>query len=111
MGDTEDADKDARSRVEELPTFPGDNALSHEATKWREAAEARFTLCGLLAVAMGLPSPRIKRIVDYDLSMVPELDPSHRDAERRIELRTSHIAKKSKSSTTKRNQKTALAFR
>ena len=93
MGGTEDTESETRSRVEDLPTFPGDNALSHDATKWREAAEARFTLCGMLAVAMGLPSPRIKRIVDYDLSMVPELDPSHRDAQRRIELRTSYIAK------------------
>ena len=49
-----------------LPPFPGQDALLHDANKWREIRDDRLTSVGLLDVAKGGTPSGINDLVDYD---------------------------------------------
>ena len=73
--------------VANLPEFPGENFFSHAATAYKEQVEARLAELGWLAAAQGLQSEAVKAIVDIDLTRLPELEPTHREYNRRMETR------------------------
>ena len=67
----------------ELPKFPGERPQQHAATAWKEIAQSRLGAQQLLAVANGHDPPQAAVIIDETL--LPVLDPGHRDYERRVE--------------------------
>ena len=67
----------------ELLTFPGERPKQHAATAWRESATSRLGAAQLLAVANRHEPPAAAIIIDE--ALLPALDPSHRDHERRVE--------------------------
>ena len=71
--------------IVQLPQFPGDDFLAHDATAWLEQAEPR--LGKLLAVAQGQQPAAAAAIIDIDLGDLPELPHDHRDFQRRLETR------------------------
>ena len=97
--DPDKADLDTSS----FPQFPGENFLAHEATQYKEQAEARFAQRQLLAVAQGFDPPSATSIVDVNLDELPELHESHRDHHRRHEARIKIMAQ-NKSNAEKRFQ-------
>ena len=73
------------SSIPQLPQFPGDEFRAHEAAAWLEQAQPR--LGRLLHVAQGHEPPAATAIRDIDLSTLPALPETHRDHNRRLELR------------------------
>ena len=63
-----------------LPPFPGQDALLHEANKWREVRDDCLTEHGLLDVARGGEPRGIADLVDYDLSSMPFVPAGHPQA-------------------------------
>ena len=72
----------------DLPQFPGEDFLAHAGAQWKEQAEARLAKRHLLTVAQGQQPSSAKCIIDVDLSAMPELSVTHRDYQRRLEIRT-----------------------
>ena len=77
-GGTADADT---AKHADLPAFPGEDFLAHDAVAWKEKAEARLAGRKLLAVAQGHTPPAVQWIKDTDLSQLPSLPVDHREAD------------------------------
>ena len=60
-----------------LPKFPGQDALLHEATKWRETRNDVLSQHKLMEVAMGGKPDGVDEIVDVPLASIPRLPPGH----------------------------------
>ena len=75
------------SGIDDFPQFPGEDFHQHAGALYKEQAEARLGGRGLLAVANGGIPAEAERIVDVDLSDIPELPAAHKDYHRRLELR------------------------
>ena len=70
-----------------FPAYPGEDCLAHDAKLYQEQVEARFAARSLLVVAQGGSPPAADAIIDIDLSKLPPLPESHRDFNRREEVR------------------------
>ena len=68
---------------------------THEYSNVDSIAVDQLAVIGkhLLGVAEGLPPPANESIVDVDLTALPALPPDHHGYERRLEIRTSILAK------------------
>ena len=80
--------KEERGRSSSAPVLPeikGEHLLRGDADVWVKSAKNK--LGPLLAVAEGQTPASARRIIDIDLKTIPALDPSHRDYERRNEVR------------------------
>ena len=65
-----------------FPAVPGEDPMPHQGTAWYEAAVGR--LAGrLLRVANGLVPTDVEKIVDIDLTQIPQLPITHAQHERR----------------------------
>ena len=71
--------------VANLPDFPGEDFIRTQvaaAAYIKVQVEARLAELSWLAAALGLKSEAVKAIVDIDLTRLPELEPTHREARR-----------------------------
>ena len=78
---------DATSSTVKIPQIPGQDVHAHAAEQYIEQVETRFTSHHLLVVAEGGEVPATLKIIDTDLSLLPELPHTHRDYARRQEAR------------------------
>ena len=77
---------DSRTLYTHFPAVPGEDPMPHQGAAWYEAAVGR--LAGrLLRVANGLVPTDVEKIVDIDLTQIPQLPASHAHYERRLEAR------------------------
>ena len=70
-----------------FPAYPGEDCLAHDAQLYQEQVEARFASRSLLVVAQGGSPPAADAIIDVDLAKLPSLPTTHRDFNRREEIR------------------------
>ena len=93
MPEESEDDPEQKASACVLTAYPGESFLAHNAKTWQEQARARLAAKHLLGVAEGLPPPANESIVDVDLTALPALPPDHHGYERRLEIRTSILAK------------------
>ena len=90
MGTPSTGDQDTKvsaAAKNSFPQYPGGNFLAHAGSQYKEEADARLSMLGLLGVAQGGDSPAVKAIIDTDLSVLPVLPVTHKDYYRNLETR------------------------
>jgi len=71
-----------------FPQMPGEDFLAHAGVQYWEQVNARLADMGLLAVAKeGADPDSVKELIDFDLSLVPALPPTHPHYHRNLETR------------------------
>ena len=88
------AGTDSKSAIgtADFPDFPGEDFLAHLGSQYKEHAIARLAARSLLIVAQGGTAPEAEKIVDIDITLLPELPAGHRDYNRRQEARIKIMA-------------------
>ena len=74
---------DSGTTQNSLTQYPGEEPLSHTATKYREDRDRELTLLGLLEVAHGKEPAAVRKIVFHDMTKYPPLPATHRNHESR----------------------------
>ena len=92
MGDARDAYATGKhsdtTTLAAFPQIPGEDCLAHAGALYMEQVDARLADLGLLAVAKdGADPDSVKALIDYDLSLCPELAPTHPQYHRNLETR------------------------
>ena len=84
-----------------LPKFPGQDALLHEATKWRETRDDILSQHKLMEVAMGGKPDGIDEIVDMPLDSIPRVPAGH-PMEYKFQMDYIHATRTNKANEAKR---------
>lgn len=87
-------------KSEGFPAFPGEDALAHAGTQWKESARSYLAARKLLGVANGAMPPGVGGIVDEPL--LPALPEHDRNYHRRLEHRN-RISTQNESNRRKRH--------
>ena len=72
VGGDDDSGRPAKGK---LPAFPGQDALLHDAQKWREERDDLLTSLKLLDVARGGEPLGLDKFQDFPLDLMPEPAP------------------------------------